>query len=104
MEAIFSLQSFDILGIVLNIVMTFAFGLYKSLRMNIDEMIYLMDRYPVKTKLYKLIALWFIPYAGVCYIFYQLFLLQRILYGGGSVYDYMEAKLSADYQKQKVSR
>ncbi|MDR3347931.1 MAG: hypothetical protein LBN32_04880 [Helicobacteraceae bacterium] len=88
-------------GVLLNIVMTFAFGLYKTLNLNYDQMITLLKRYPVKTNPLKLIVLWFVPYAGVCYIFHELFVLQRVIRRGGRVYDYLEAKLRAEHLKQK---
>ena len=91
-------------GVVLNIIMTFGFGLYKTLNVSIDEMLSLLERYPIKPNYLKVVALWLVPYAGVCYIFHQLYLLQRAFAEGRNMQQYLEAKLSGDYAKQKARK
>lgn len=90
-----------IFGIVMNLVLTFGFGIYKAMNLNYNQTVVLMDKYPVKTKTGKLFFLWLIPWLGVGYIFYELITLQRYLNNGFTVYDYIEYKLQREYQRQQ---
>ncbi len=89
-----------IFGICMNIALTFGFGFYKTLNLNYQQTVVLMDKYPVKTKTSKLLALWFLPWLGVGYIFYEVIILQKYINSGFKVYDYLEHKLQREFEKQ----
>ena len=80
-------------GVVMNFLLTFAFGIYKSLNLNYEQTVQLMEKYPVKTNNIKLLTLWFVPWVGSLYVFWELGRLQRYLNAGFTVYDYIEEKL-----------
>lgn len=89
-------------GILLNLAMTFGFGFYKVMNLSYAQTVALMEKYPVKPSYVKVAALWLIPFAGTFYIFRELLLLQRVISGGGGVYEYLEVKLSNDYARQRA--
>lgn len=89
-----------VFGICMNILLTFGFGIYKTFNLNYEQTVVLMDKYPVKTKTFKLLILWFLPWFGVGYIFYELITVQRYINNGLRVYDYLEHKLQREFEKQ----
>ena len=88
-------------GIVMNLGLTFGFGIYKAMNLSYNQTVVLMDKYPVKTKSGKLVVLWVVPWLGVGYIFYELLIVQRYLNNGMSVYDYIEHKLQREFKRQE---
>ncbi|MDR2638268.1 MAG: hypothetical protein LBC09_00340 [Helicobacteraceae bacterium] len=90
-----------IFGILLNIALTLGFGLYKLLNVDIFEMTKLIDRYPIKPNHIKTLAILLTPYIGSCYVFYELYILQKTINSGKSVYDYIEKKVLKEYARQQ---
>jgi hypothetical protein len=88
-------------GIVMNLGLTFGFGIYKAMNLSYNQTVVLMDKYPVKTKSGKLVVLWVVPWLGVGYIFYELITVQKYLNNGLTVYDYIEHKLQRELQRQE---
>ena len=80
-------------GVIMNFLLTFAFGIYKSLNLNYEQTVRLMEKYPVKSNNTKLMMLWFLPWVGVAYVFLELSRLQKYLNRGQTVYEYIEKKL-----------
>ncbi|MDR2905402.1 MAG: hypothetical protein LBU73_05580 [Helicobacteraceae bacterium] len=90
-------------GVALNFAMFIGFGMYKAVNLDFFQVSKLLDRYPVRTDYIKTLFLWLFPFAGTCYVLYQIYVLQtRYLNGGKSVYDYLEFKMSHDYAKEEA--
>jgi len=83
-------------GVLLNLVSTIGFGIYKSFNLNSEQMEYLMEKYPVRNSAIKLAAYWFIPYLGYFLVFKDVLLLQKYLKHEYSVFDYIEDKLKKE--------
>lgn len=88
-------------GIVMNLGLTFGFGIYKAMNLSYNQTVVLMDKYPVKTKSGKLVFLWVVPWLGVGYIFYELLIVQKYINNGLTVYDYIEHKLQREFKRQE---
>ncbi len=95
-------MSIIVFGIIMNLGLTFGFGIYKAFNLTYNQTVTLMEKYPVKTKSGKLVILWIIPWLGVGYIFYELLTVQRYINSGLSVYDYIEHKLQREYARQQL--
>ncbi|MDR1912554.1 MAG: hypothetical protein LBQ52_09470 [Helicobacteraceae bacterium] len=87
-------------GVLLNFAMSFGFGIYKIFNVDFMSIAKLMDRYPIKPNYLKTVVLWFVPYFGACVVFYELFILQKAINRGKTVYEYMEDKISREYARQ----
>jgi hypothetical protein len=93
-----------IFGVLLNIALTFGFGLYKLFNVDIMRMTELIDRYPIKQNHIKTLAILLTPYLGCCYVFYELYILQKTINSGKSVYDYIEKKIAKEYARQQSEK
>ncbi|MGP1561268.1 MAG: hypothetical protein ACTTIC_04180 [Helicobacteraceae bacterium] len=100
MDLIYQNVNVLLLGILMNLLLTFAFGIYKVFNLSYAQTVLLMEKYPVKTKYAKLFALWLVPWAGVLYIFWDITLLQRFINKGLGVFEYLEYKLKKEYERQ----
>jgi hypothetical protein len=87
-------------GVLLNVLLSLGFGLYKFYNVDFSQMTKLIYRYPIKPNYVKTIAFWLLPYARTCQIFYELYTLQKTIDKGKSVYDYIENKLSKEFARQ----
>ncbi|MDR2152931.1 MAG: hypothetical protein LBO72_08920 [Helicobacteraceae bacterium] len=103
-QILLSYESELIFGVLLNIAMIFGFGLYKALNVDIMQMTELISRYPIKPNYIKTIAVLFTPYIGSCYVFYELFILQKTINRGKTVYDYLEKKIIKEYARQRSEK
>lgn len=104
MSALMRWESELMFGVLLNLAMTFGFGLYKVMNLNSEQTMALMERYPVKPNYLKVAVLWLLPFAGTVYIFRELLFLQRFIAVGQGVYEYLEARLERDWARQKHGR
>ncbi|MDR0664813.1 MAG: hypothetical protein LBF86_04745 [Helicobacteraceae bacterium] len=96
-----SYQNELIFGVLLNIALTLGFGLYKAFNVDIMEVTKLIDRYPIAPNYVKTILLLLTPYIGSCYVFYELFMLQKTINRGKTVYDYIENKIVKEYARRR---
>ena len=83
-------------GVLLNLIATVGFGVYKSFNLSSKQIEYLMDRYKVKSSNLKVLLYWFVPYAGYLLVLKDIVSLQRYLKHGFSVFDYIEDKLKRE--------
>lgn len=84
-------QSFLAFGILVNIIATIGFGIYKSANISQDQALHLITRYSVKPNTVKIIALWLVPFAGFLYVFLEVLKLQTTyLNKGSTVFQYVE--------------
>lgn len=94
MEAIESYQNYFAFGVLLNIVATVGFGIYKALNISEQEAIYLISTYETKADVIKVVLLWCVPFLGFLYVFKEIFMLQTgYLNRGFSVFNYVEDKV-----------
>ena len=94
-------ENFLLFGIVVNFVATFGFGLYKSMSLEPEESLYLIENYPVKTNFTKLLFYWFIPYLGYCLALKETCILQNYIKNGKTTFDFLEDKLKAETKKNQ---
>ncbi|MDR1452266.1 MAG: hypothetical protein LBI57_08085 [Helicobacteraceae bacterium] len=100
-QIIIEYQNELIFGVLLNAALVFGLGLYEALNVDIARMTALIDRYPIKPNVIKFVALLFAPYIGSCYVFYELYILQKAINRGKTVYDYVENKIVKEYARQQ---
>ena len=98
-------ENLMLFGVLLNLMSTIGFGIYKSFNLNSEQMEYLMEKYPVKNSAIKLAAYWFMPYLGYFLVLKDVLLLQKYLKHEYSVFDYIEDKLKKEvYSYNKNER
>lgn len=94
MEAIESYQNYFALGVLLNIVATVGFGIYKASNISEPEAIYLISTYEAKANIAKIAILWCVPFLGFLYVFKEILMLQMgYLNRGLTVFNYVEDKV-----------
>ncbi len=99
MEVLLLIEEYQFIiafGVLLNLIATVGFGVYKSFNLNSKQIEYLMDRYKVKSSNIKVMLYWFVPYAGYLLVLKDVVSLQRYLKHGFSVFDYIEDKLKRE--------
>lgn len=89
-----------ILGIIMNVLITFGFGIYKALNLSGKQARMLFEKYPIKTNMMRLSLMWLVPWLGFIYVFYEISILQRVLNSGKGVYEYLEYKLQRAMENQ----
>jgi hypothetical protein len=87
-------------GILLNFISTIGFGIYKSFNLNQEQILNLMDQYPVKSNTVRMLAMWLIPFLGYFTVLRDILLVQRYFKHGKNVYDFIEDKLKKEYARQ----
>ena len=60
------------------------------------QQVYLVQTYPSKTNIIKILSFWFVPYLGFLFVFKDVLALQRYLNGGRTVFEYVEDRLKAE--------
>ncbi len=94
MELFEQYQDTIALGIFLNLVSTFGFGFYKTLCLNEDEAVYLVEKYQAKVGISKLLTMWLLPFYGFLYVAKEIWKLQFAYINKGlSVFNYLEDNL-----------
>lgn len=93
-------QELLLFGVVMNLVTTIGFGVYKSYNLKYEQMVYLVQTYPAKTNIVKILSFWFVPYMGFLFVFKDVLSLQNYLNGGRTVFEYVEDRLKAETAKQ----
>jgi len=83
-------------GILLNLIFTIGFGIYKTFNLDSKQMEYLIDKYKVKDNTLKIVFYWGVPFAGYLSVLKDVVILQRYLKHGFSVFDYVEDKLKRE--------
>lgn len=83
-------------GILMNLIFTVGFGIYKSMNLDSKQMSYLMDKYKTKNNPVKILAYWFLPFFGYAMVLKDILLLQKYLKNGFSVFDYVEDRLKKE--------
>ena len=94
-------ENFLLFGIIINFFATFGFGIYKSINLNAEESLYLMENYPVKTNFFKLLLYWFVPYLGYFSALKETWILQNYIKNGKTTFDFIEDKLKAEIEKDR---
>jgi len=98
-------ENLMLFGVLLNLMSTIGFGIYKSFNLNSEQMEYLMEKYPVRNSAIKLAIYWFVPYLGYFLVFKDILLLQKYIRHEYSVFDYIEDKLKKEvYSYNKNER
>ena len=89
-------QEVVLFGILINFIFTIGFGVYKSMNLDQKQMMYLMDKYPIKNNTLRIASLWFVPYLGYIHVLKDVWLVQTYLKNNQSVFDYVEDKLKKE--------
>jgi hypothetical protein len=89
----YNLEYILLYGIIINFLSTFGYSFYKYMNINEDDMMRLITKYPQEDKTIKMLFMWFVPFVGFVYVFFEVWKLQQFLNKGYTVYEYIEFKL-----------
>lgn len=99
MDFIENYQNYIALGILLNILSTVGFGVYKALNISEQEAFYLITTYEAKVNVLKIVVMWCVPFLGFLYVFKEVLKLQMYLNRGLTVFNYIEDSIKKESKK-----
>ncbi len=93
-------QEMILFGVLINFIFTIGFGIYKSFNLNQKQIMYLLEKYPIKNNTLRIASMWFIPYLGYLFVLKDVWLVQNYLKNDLTVFDYVEDKLKREFNHE----